>query len=798
MNDISAKFTEHVKNSLTRAYTFALEQKQVKLEAVFLLWSIATERGSIACDLLQKAGLDAEIIKEECIGGKRKKESGELIEFSPMLRSIIEHAALVASKHGHSFIGTEHLLAGILHLEDPKIKKVFENAQLEKKDLEESLKTVLQADSHFSDAKKSLDLPPQATSENTSESEEDSTEDSALNYFTRELTSEEIAQDLDNVAFREAEIDRLMIILARRQKNNPLLIGEPGVGKSALIEGLAKKISEGKAHPSLAKMKIYEVDLASMIAGTMYRGEFEERIKQLIDEATNNPNVVLFIDEIHNLMGAGSNSGSLDAANILKPALARGTIRCIGATTPSEFKKFMENDGALTRRFQLLRLDEPDKEQTKKMLKATKDSFEQHHGVYFSNEVIDALVDFAAEYIPNRHFPDKAVDILDETSARVKLDRGQEKSQNKKKVDIEKELEAIEKHKKQAVNEERFKDASRLKRKEAQLKKKLAELSETSQEELIPVEISDVEKVLAQVYQVRLATRTPRSFFKELNTRIAGQENAMKQIAEALLHMQLRLKRRNTPLASLLFVGPSGVGKTMTAEYIAELQHGHRNHLLRLDMSEFTAPHMVSKLIGAPAGYIGYKESSLLTDFVKQHPQAIIVFDEIDKAHPQVRQLLLQILEGAKLSDSSGSMADFRETIIIMTANGDIESDSAIGFGRETEAKKANIKHFLTPSIISRIDKVIHFEGLNERSLKSLVEARLSEMIKTCANIGIKLEVTSAAKKQVSDSISDAKNARDALRKIEDILSKNIINLALNKNKQHIKVVKGKERVQIK
>lgn len=797
MNDISAKFTEHVKNSLTRAYTFALEQKQIKLEAIFLLWSMSTERGSVACDILQKHGLDAEIIKSECLKGKKRKESGELIEFSPNLRTLIEHAAVVANKNGHSFIGTEHILAGILNLEDKKIKAVFESAQIEKKKIEESLKTIFQADGALSEPRKFNDLPPGLENAND-ENEEDDLEDSALTYFTRELTNAEIAETLDHVALREKEIDRLMTILARRQKNNPLLIGEPGVGKSALIEGLAKRIAENSTHSSLSEMKIYEVDLASMIAGTMYRGEFEERIKQLIDEATANPNIILFIDEIHNLMGAGSNSGSLDAANILKPALARGAIRCIGATTPAEYKKFMETDGALTRRFQTLRLHEPDKAQTKKMLLKTKESFELHHGVSFSDQIISELVDFADEYIPHRHFPDKAIDLLDETAARVRLDRGPKKSTSSERNALEKELVNIDQEKQRAVKEEKFKDASRLKRKEARLKKKLASLSEDKPQKFIRATSEDVKKVLTEVYQIRLATRSPRSFIKELNSKIAGQEKAMQEIAEAMLHMQLRLKRRNSPLASMLFVGPSGVGKTATAELLAEIQHGHRNHLLKIDMSDFTSPHMISKLIGAPAGYVGYREQAILTDFVRQHPQAIIIFDEIDKAHPQVRQLLLQILDGAKISDNSGSMADFRESIIILTANGDLDQQSKIGFDEEEYEHKANIKQFLTPSLINRLDKIVHFNSLNEKSFIKLVDCRLQEMSSTCANIGINLQITPAAKKQVAASLVQQKNARDALRQIELMLSKNIIELAMNKNRKQIKIVKGKDKVEIK
>lgn len=795
MNDISAKFTEHVKSSLTRAYTFALEQKQSKLEAIFLLWSISTERGSVACDILQKAGLDADLIKDQCLKGKKKKESGELIEFSPKLRTLIESSAIIANKYNHSFIGTEHILSALLKLDDKKIKEVFKIAEIEVKGIEESLELVLKADSALNNPKKFADLPPGVPG---ADNADDETDESALSYFARELTNQDIAENLDHVALRDAEIDRLMTILARRQKNNPLLLGNPGVGKSALVEGLAKRIVEGNVHPALKNIKIYEIDLAGMIAGTMYRGEFEERIKQIIEESSLDDNIVLFIDEIHNLMGAGSNSGSLDAANILKPALARGSIRCIGATTPSEYKKHMENDGALTRRFQILRLDEPDKEQTKQMLKETKSSFEIHHGVAFSNKVIDALVDFAHDHIPNRHFPDKAVDLLDETAARVRLDRGKHINVQGEKKKLETEILNLEEEKKLAVKEERFKDASRLKRKEARLRKKLNGLKSEESLEKVEVTIDDIKKVLVQVYQVRLATRNPRSFLKELNKKIAGQEKAMSQIAESLMHMQLRLKRQNTPLASLLFVGPSGVGKTMTAETVAELQHGHKNHLLKIDMSEFSAPHMVSKLIGAPAGYVGYKEQSLLIDFVRQHPQAIIVFDEIDKAHPQVRQVLLQILDGAKVSDSSGSVADFRETIIILTANGDLDGGDKIGFDQGSEQSRANIKTFLTPSIINRLDKVIHFDHLNNQSIQSLVECRLNEMSLTCKNIGIKLEITPSAKKQVSESLFTKKNARDALRALEDSISHKIINLAMEKDRNSIKIIKGKKQVEIK
>lgn len=590
MQDMNTRFTEHVKNVLTKAYTFALQVSNESLEPIHLMAALASERGSVAADLMKKYGLDSETIREFFVEGNAPKDE-ILLDFSEEMKSLIEKAARVASKYKHSFIGTEHILFTLTETKDEVVNKLYKENKVDLHELQQTLELVFEADS-VNLKMQAIDLDDLLKATEQHDDSKDQ-EEKALEYFARELTDKEVAKDLDYIQGRDKEIDRLITILNRRQKNNPILLGHPGVGKTAIVEHIAKLISQNKAPKTLQSVKIYEVDLAGMIAGTVYRGEFEERIKQLIEEAEADEDAILFIDELHTIIGAGANSGTLDAANILKPALARGKLRCIGATTTDEYKKHIVTDQAFARRFQEVRIHEPSAEETVEMLQASKKYFENFHEIKFPKATIEYLVKMADRHVANRYFPDKAVDLLDEVAAKLKMQ-------------------------------------------DAEVKK---------------VTLKDAEDVLKDLFYNSKMNTSPERLLKKLGEAIKYQEDA---VASFVKYFYKNKMRNGDGRISVSVFGPEKSGKSHFVSEIADSLF-NKSEQLHIHASDYKEKHSVSSLIGTSAGYIGYKDAAKLSDFLQHQSKGVVVIHEIDKAGDEFRKIIRSLIEG-KITAGDGTV----------------------------------------------------------------------------------------------------------------------------------------------
>lgn len=802
MNDIVSKFTNHLKNALTRALCLAVETKGDAITPTHLLWALGTQQGCVASEILLKAGIDTEELRAFA-GDKGSIPDQPLSHeqnFVPVLseeaKNVIEKAVLTANVYEHRYIGTEHLLAGLLQTSPKELRDFFRDTKTDIRVIQVNLAAVFKTTAAFPEFPDSQKTVSDALQELESfaldsqdEDEEDESKTPAIDYFTEEMTLPEVVEDITPVVGREPEIRRLAKILSRKQKNNPILVGKPGVGKTAIVEGLAKKIVEGDVPPALQDRKIFQLDLAAMIAGTMYRGEFESRLRQLIDEVTDRPEVILFIDEVHTIMGAGAASGSLDAANILKPALARGDIRCIGATTPEEYKKHIEPDGALERRFQQITVKEPTKKETGKILSGVKKYYEEHHRVTYTKAALREALELADRYFPGKSFPDKAIDILDEAGASANLGRVVKKSSV---PSLKSELEDVQDQKRKAVTEERFREAIDLKKIEEKLELELdKEKKKSAKLPKVEVDADVISTTVAEMCGIPLK-QLSTSEHKRLSTlsdtlkqEVIGQNKAVEQVANAVRRAKLGFARKHQPLASFLFLGPSGVGKTHLAKVLAEKVFNDSGSFLRLDMSEYAEAYTVSKLIGSPAGYVGYRETTKLTDHVKQHPHSVVLFDELEKAHPDVHNLLLQVLDDGMLTDATGRKINFRNTVIIMTTNAGRElfEGSPLGFGDQPESVKkqqSNIRELLEnqfkPELLNRIHHVCLFERLTEASLEKITKKELSELKERLGEQGIHCRVTASVSKLVTKSVRAKFGARDIQRVIEEVIEHKIAN----------------------
>ncbi len=761
--DIIDKFTTHLKNVLTRAQALVVETKEREITPLHLFWALATQKGSIAAEILRKAGVkegaaDALFKNKNAklpLQGAEGKNTKALANITPKLgdaaKRAIEKAVLAANLYEHKYVGTEHLLAGLIQIEDVSIKEFLATAETDAKILRDQVTQVLKSTSKFPELASSMGVHGDDDHEliHTKKSKNNKnkkpiTKTPALDFFSVDLTNPDIQIGIDPVIGRETEIERIMQILCRRTKNNPILLGDPGVGKTALVEGLAKKISQGEVPDALAGKRILSLDMSLIIAGTMYRGEFEGRLKQILDEVKAHPEIILFIDEVHTIIGAGSASGSLDAANILKPALARGEIRAIGATTTAEYKKHIESDPALERRFQSVIIGEPDKEKTVAILLGIKKNYEAYHNVMITKEAIVAAVDLAHRYLQDKFFPDKAIDLIDEAASSIKV--GQKASgSEKKRRRLADELTRVREEKRQAVMEERFIEAISLKEKERQFEEEYKKLDNTMRAKttgsLGRITARHIATVISRMTGIPLESLidTERARLLELEERlerrVLGQDDAVKTVADFVRRAKTGIARPDRPLASFLFVGPSGVGKTELAKALAELVFDDPHALIRLDMSEFAEGFTVSKLIGAPAGYVGYKENAKLTDAVKHKPYSVVLFDELEKAHPDILNLLLQILDEGHITDATGRTVNFKNTIVIMTSNIGSEQYRAegIGFGREATQAAGLLRDLGTavgdrfrPEFLNRIDRICFFKTLSAPTLLKLVDLEMT------------------------------------------------------------------------
>ncbi|MBI2098965.1 ATP-dependent Clp protease ATP-binding subunit [Candidatus Uhrbacteria bacterium] len=786
MNDIVEKFTTHLRSVLVRSVTFAEEGFAKTVELNHLLYALSSERGSLGAEILQKTKFKPEDIfkkinDEKRIGG----ETNNMPEFSAAAKKILQKAVLTASLYDHSYVGTEHLLAAVAAAEKD-LPSSLGVAESDIKIIKHELQTVLKTTSKFPDIASNFRETKGAKAVGIKEHKQRRSKTPALDFFAVDLSKSETLSRLDPIFGREAELERVIQILSRRTKNNPILLGDPGVGKTAIVEGLAQRIAQSNVPDTLLGKRILTVDLALLISGAVYRGEFESRLKQILDEAKNDPDIILFIDEVHMIVGAGAASGSLDAANILKPALARGEIRCIGATTFAEYKKHIETDAALERRFQSVIIAEPTNDETSNILRALKEKYESYHRVRISEEAINKAVELAGRYIQEKYFPDKAIDLIDEAAAAKKISRQNSGANQVRSLLQEREKLAEEKQK--AVLDENFKLALELKARESDLNMNISEAQKSQNKEKDWPEVNgyDIAKTVSRITRIPeadlLGNGAPMAEIEtRLRAKIRGQDEIIKLVAETLGRARADLRAAERPLASFLFLGPTGVGKTELAKCLAAEYFGRKDAFIRIDMSEFREPFQMSKLIGAPAGYVGYREATKLTDLVKARPYSLVLFDEIEKAHSDVLNLLLQILEEGELTDSVGRKINFRNTIIILTSNlgGNLFKKSALGFsaqggpaaggGENEEVKKCvldEVKNILRPEFINRLDQIHIFRELTVSAMEEIVELRLEELNWRIREKGIRLTLSPTAAAMLAEEAMAKKEGARAVRRV--------------------------------
>ncbi len=770
------RFTTHLKEALHKALLFAIQHGRDLVEPGDLVVGLLREQGSLGSEILRKANITVEAAERAFQGTPVAREPGSAIapDLSSGVKRALEKSVLTAHQFEHKYIGTEHLLSALLELALPDVQAFFAEQGMNLELAREQVTNVLKSTGKFPDLHPTEPIDSHTHPHAAAGEEESATETPnplpgkspdrgrkprALEVFARELTAPELLQKLDPVIGREQELDRVIEILCRRTKNNPILLGEPGVGKTAIAEGLAQRIAQGAVPDALQNKRLFAIDLALIVAGTMYRGEFEARLKQLLEEVKQDANAILFIDEIHTIVGAGSTSGSLDAANILKPALARGEIRCIGATTWAEYKKHIEPDAALERRYQPVSVEEPSAELTRRMLDGICGAYESHHGVKFTKEALSCAVAYAERYLTDRHFPDKAIDLLDEAAAHVASKRSsRELTERTRSLDVA--LSAIREEKERLVAEDklieaakRMKDEQRLLKEKASLEKKGKRDREAQR---LTVEADHIAAVVARHAHIPLTQllQSDRAQLNGLATRLAkqvhGQPEAVRVAAEAVRRARLGLGDPMRPKTSLLFVGPSGVGKTHLARLLAQELFGREDKLVKLDMSEFSEGHSVSKLLGSPAGYVGFREGNRLADTLRKHPHAVVLFDEFEKAHQDVQHLLLQALEDGHLTDATGKRISLRHAYIVLTSNigADLIHQGSIGFGdgtthgAYTDRVREEVARRLRPELLNRLDAVVVFEPLAKDAQRAILAREvdtLLERVRTQTTVGFQV-----------------------------------------------------------
>ncbi|MDO8626279.1 MAG: ATP-dependent Clp protease ATP-binding subunit [Candidatus Magasanikbacteria bacterium] len=766
------RFSAHLRDVLARAIHLATELKNPEVAPIHLLFALSNQKGSVASEIIGRFKILPQMIEQVLISlptiaaDENIIASGNasgntlqavLTPLSDASKNALEKAMSLAHTYAHAHIGTEHLLFALIKLENTEINDLLKISDASQAEILKQLDTVLRNAAQFPDIAEAADMAERLEDHlnNFSQSEkppgghgakpQKNRKESALEFFAMHLTDAEAQKNIDPVIGRADEIERVVQILCRRTKNNPLLLGEPGVGKTAIVEGLAKRILAGDVPEALLNKKIYGLDMGLLIAGTIYRGEFEGRLRQVVEEVTNDERIILFIDEVHNIVGAGSNQGTMDAANLLKPALARGQIRCIGATTPAEFKKHIEGDAALERRFQPVLVKEPNVEDTIKILRGIKKNYESYHRVEIEDAALEAAARLSDRYITGKHLPDKAIDILDETAAGKRLS-AKVPAAITKRHKLEQRLTSTNTAKAQAVKNDNFAEAMELKKREELLRAEIKKIdTELNGQVARSVGTVTADDIIAQVAKI-IGTKPSELIIRagaetanleeDLQKFVVGQTQAINEVARLVRQAQLGLSHPDRPLASFLFVGESGVGKTELAKTLAKVLYQDKDALIKLDMSEFNESFSVSKLLGSPAGYVGYKESNQFTDKLKLHPYAVVLFDEIDKAHRDVVRLLLQILENGEITDASGKNISLKHAIIILTTSlgaAEIKRGS-LGFGTNAVDKDGvkkrlveKLKEYFSPEIISRLDQICWFEPLTVDSLVKIAELEINQ-----------------------------------------------------------------------
>ena len=788
-------FTEKANKALNLAIESAEEMRHNYVGTEHIIYGLVKEGSGVAATALNECGVTEDALREklESINGTMSLVELTPDDFTPRTKRVLRAAVIISSKTGYTYVGTEHLLLAILSESDSYAVAFLEELGVSVERLAQAVSKGMQggADEGFGGF------------ENESAPNGSQKGGSALDKFGRDLTQAAKNGEIDPVIGREKEIQRVIQILSRRTKNNPVLIGEPGVGKTAVAEGLALEIAKGNVPEILKDKRVVSLDLTGMVAGAKYRGDFEERIKAAIDEVKKSKNTILFIDELHTIVGAGAAEGSADAANILKPSLARGDFQVIGATTLNEYRKYIEKDAALERRFQPVKVGEPTPEQAVQILKGLRDSYEAHHKVKITDEAINAAVTLSSRYIADRYLPDKAIDLIDEGASKVRL-ASLTSPDNVK--ELEDEIADYEKEKASAINEQDFERAARLRDEQKELQTKLDDAKKKWQEQQKgnsgEVTAEDIAKIVSEWTGIPVVQLTKEESERLLNMenvlheRVIGQSEAVTAIAKAIRRGRVGLKDPKRPVGSFIFLGPTGVGKTELCKALAEAMFGDENAMLRLDMSEYMEKHTVSKLIGSPPGYVGFEEGGQLTEKVRRKPYSVVLFDEIEKAHPDVFNMLLQILEDGRLTDSQGRTVDFKNTIIIMTSNVGArlitEKQSSLGFNSENEnveeSEKKDIKELVTgelrkvfrPEFLNRVDDIIVFNKLNKDEIKQIAVKMLKTLENRLDKMNIKISFTDNAISEIADKGFDENYGARPLRRaiqneIEDPLSEQML-----------------------
>lgn len=800
------RLTNRAKQALIASQKLAESANHSSIGTEHLLYGLMKQERSYAAETVLKNAISADELRGLILEELPTKNTPSLQpEPSEELRSVLESAAVTAAKFRYQFIGTEHLLYALLK------KETAAKKLLERKDLQPSqiLKQIEGMMENFSRLPEMIqDELQEQDSPDTVQQPGKMPANTALDYFAQDLTAAAVAKKLDPVIGREREIGRVVQILNRRNKSNPLLIGEPGVGKTAIVEGLAQSIASESVPEFLIGKRILNLDLASVVAGSMFRGEFENRLKQIIEEAKEAGNIILFIDELHTLIGAGATTGSLDAANILKPALARADIAIIGATTPVDYKKYIENDPALERRFQTVLIEEPTPEATLEMLKGLKKYYEDHHGVMIDENALKSACELSERYLPERRFPDKAIDVLDETAARLRALRKPSES-TKVLRSYERDIAQMEESKVRAVLNQDFALALKMKLAQDELRKKVQLLKSRQLKRDLPSKRPQM-TVQEIIKTVALNARLPENHVSSssdqvvarlesgLKRAILGQDEILSQVAATIRRGRAGLGRPNRPIGSFLFMGPTGVGKTETAKALANHLFQSEHSLIRVDMSEFMERHNIARLIGAPAGYVGYEEGGRLTESVRRRPYSVILFDEIEKAHPDITNILLQILDDGRLTDASGRVVSFKNTVIIMTSNIGSGEFSRLGFGfsehdHKTSAQAAHaevsqraieaLKNRFSPELLNRIDAIMVFRSLSDQALKRIIENHIAEIRPRLKNKQVELQVSRELIDHLHKLSRDQQQGARQVRKlIQDYIENPLSEHLLRKN----------------
>jgi len=791
------KFTNRSEKALELANELAIEMGHNYIGTEHILYGLSKEGTGVASKVLEAQEVSSEAIVGEIevlIGRGEPLEQTDMVSFTPRTKRVIENAFIEARKLGSEYIGTEHLLVGIMREGDSVAVRIMMDLGVNPQKLYNEIVKVINEENNAVNAARPTSGKAQGSFNQTP----------TLNQFGTDLTKQASEGKLDPVIGRKNEIERVTQILSRRTKNNPCLIGEPGVGKTAVVEGLAERIIADDVPETLKNKRVVSLDISSMVAGAKYRGDFEERIKKCLAEVKKAGDVILFIDEIHTIVGAGSAEGAVDAANILKPLLARGEVQVIGATTLNEYRKYIEKDSALERRFSPVTVGEPSSEETIQILEGIRDKYEAHHNVKITEGAIKSAVDLSVRYINDRFLPDKAIDLIDEAASRVKMRTYTMPNSIKK---LEEKIESLCKEKEDAIRMQNFEKAANLRDKEKEQKGKLEKEKQKWENKNTRSVTSLVEEDIAEVISnwtnipVSKITQDEneklRNLEGTLHKRVIGQEEAVRAVSKAIRRGRVGLKDPNRPIGSFLFLGPTGVGKTELSKALAESLFGNESSMIRVDMSEFMEPHSVSKLIGSPPGYVGYDDGGQLTEKIRRKPYAVILFDEIEKAHPDVMNMLLQILDDGRLTDATGRTVNFKNTVIIMTSNIGarlITDKTTLGFSNYSDTEEAKQKEYentrkdvmselkkqFRPEFINRIDEIIVFHKLNDNDIKQIIEIMLKQVQNRLKQQEITIEFTEEIKEYIAKKGIDTNYGARPLRRaiqsnIEDKIAEAIL-----------------------